>query len=111
MGKGRQLTPSEVKRLVKGLKATLAFIRENIAPDVIATRQTHGWQKANAALSLKPNTSKNLSEIGLALLWAWDFLRKNYEGEGPPELADAIMLLGEIGLLQVEEYPYHPTRQ
>ena len=38
MRKGRQLTPSEVKRLVKGLKATLAFIRENIAPDVIATR-------------------------------------------------------------------------
>jgi hypothetical protein len=108
-----RLTPSQAPRLVNGLRATLNFIRSNIPADVIATKQTRGLERATAALKLKPNTNKNVSELGTALIWAFVFVTENYRGNAV-ELVDAIKLLQELGFLDVERTPIHPdhrTRQ
>jgi hypothetical protein len=107
----KQLTPSEVQRLVDGLRVAVNFIRANIPADIIATKQTHGWERANAALKLKPNTSKNVTEIASTLLWAMTFVVDNYRGSCGPEMADASILLKELGLLVSRKIPDHPTRQ
>lgn len=109
----KQLSPSEVRRLVDGLRVAVKFIRTNIPADIIATRQTHGWERANAALKLKPNTDKNLTHIGEALIWAFYFITENYQGDAK-EITDATLLLAELGFLNVERtlvQPDHPTRQ
>jgi hypothetical protein len=106
------VTPSEAKRLVKSLDAMVSFIRKHVPADVIAAQQKgkRGWERVNAALSLKPTTDKNVSAIAIALAWGYDFLGKNYNGPAP-ELDDAIMLMAEIGLLKAKPVPEHPTRQ
>jgi hypothetical protein len=108
-----RLTPSQAPRLVNGLRVTLDFIRSNIPADVIATKQTHGLKRADAALKLKPNTNKNVSELGTALLWAFVFVTENYRGRAV-ELVDVAELLHELGFLGVERttmHPDHRTRQ
>lgn len=108
-----QATPSQVRRLVDGLRITVDFIRTNIPADVIATRQTHGWKRVNAALNLKPTTTKKLTEIGYSLLWAFMFLTENYTGDAM-EIADTCKVLAELGFLKVERTPIlpdHPTKQ
>ena len=108
----KQLTPSEAKRLVKSLDTMVSFIKKHVPADVIAAKQVgkRGWEITNEALRLKPTTDKNLNHIAIALAWAYDFLGKNYNGHAP-ELADAIMLMAEIGLLKSEHVPDHPTVQ
>ena len=109
----RRLTPSETQRLVDGLRVALDFTRTNIPVDVIATKQTHGLERATAALKLKPNTKKNVTEQADALLWVFKFVVDNYEGS-TLELVDVSILLAELGFLEVEETSIHPdhlTRQ
>jgi hypothetical protein len=109
----KQLSPSEVRRLVDGLRVTVDFIRSNIPADVIATKQTYGWERANAALKLKPKTTKNLTKISEALVWAFYFITQNYEGPAA-EISDAILLLDELGFLKREVnliHRDHLTRQ
>ena len=79
----------------------MTFIEVKIPADVISTRQTHGLVNAKAALQLTPDTDKNLSVMGMALLWAVDFVTENYEGDAD-EIADAILLLEKLGLLESE---------
>ena len=94
----KQLSHSEAERLVDGLRVTVDFIRTNIPPNMIAARQTRGWERANAALSLKPNTDKNASTICAALVWAFSFVCENYKGRAN-ELTDTIRLLSELGFI------------
>jgi hypothetical protein len=108
-----QLTPSEARRLVDGLRVTLDFIRTKIPADVIATKQTHGLERATAALKLKPNTDKIATEMGSALLWAYTFVVENYTGSAM-ELVDVAQLLAQLRFLDVERTPMmpdHPTKQ
>jgi hypothetical protein len=79
--KAKQLSHTDVARLVDGLRTTVAFIEANIPPDVITTKQTYGLEKTRAAIHLTPDTDQNVSHMGLSLLWAIDFVMRNYEGE------------------------------
>jgi hypothetical protein len=106
----RRLTPSEAGRLTEALRTLIDFIAANVPADAIAARQKHGWARAQAALKLRPSTARNVNAITLAACWAWGFIAKNHQG-GAPALAPAALLLAEIGLLDTEELPTHPTRQ
>jgi len=99
--KAKQLSHTDVARLVDGLRTTVAFIEANIPPDVITTKQTYGLEKTRAAIHLTPDIDENVSHMGLSLLWAIDFVMRNYEGECD-ELADAMLLLEKLGLFEME---------
>jgi hypothetical protein len=108
MSEVRRLTPSEARRLVEALGALLDFAAANV-PAALAKRQT-GWENASAARELRPNTARNVSAVGVAACWAYDVISRNYEGDAAA-IAPAVLLLAEIGLLERDELPVHPTTQ
>ena len=96
--KAKQLSYTDVQRLTDSLRTIIAFIEAKIPADVIATKQTHGLENAKAALQRPADTDKRLTYMGVALLWAFDFVTENYEGDAN-ELGDTILLLAKLGLI------------
>lgn len=103
--KSKQLSHADVRRLVNGLRTMIAFIEAKIPAGIIAAKQTHGLENAKVALALAADSDKNLTEMGVATLWAFGFVSENYEGEAT-ELGDSILLLSKLGLIEGEDVSF-----
>jgi hypothetical protein len=95
-----QITDDQVRRLEALMPVVLAFIEAHIPEDVRRTKTTHAFENYRRAMREPLDTDDGLSMRGTALAWAVDFLMENYSGPAD-EIADAIALLGELGLMDI----------
>jgi hypothetical protein len=98
------MTEDQVRRLEAVMPAVLAFIEANIPEDVRRAKTTHAFENYHAAMREPLDTDEGLSARCTALAWAVRFLMKNHTGPAT-EIADALLLLGELGLLDVAPVP------
>jgi hypothetical protein len=109
--KRKRMTHGQVRRLEAIMPAALAFIEAHIPEDVRRAKTTHAFDRYRAAMRKPLDTDEGLTERGLALQWAVWFIMENYSGPGN-EIADALVLLGELGLMDaVPEAPGSSAKQ
>jgi hypothetical protein len=99
MAKRKKMTPEQVRRLEAIMPAVLTFIEANISEEVRRAKTTHAFGRYRKAMTMPLDTGEGLTERGLALLWAVEFLMENYTGSAI-EIADAFLLLDELGLIE-----------
>jgi len=96
-----KMSRPQATRVVGALQATLKFIDEHIPEK---TRKAKAGTIKRATRSLKP--SANIPEQVGALVWSVDFIMAHCDGmSAAPAVADALAVLGELGLLTAEAVP------
>jgi hypothetical protein len=108
MSKEITLTRRQVRGLRKGLPAVLTFIEANIAEEVRETR-TETFAYCEEIMGMRIDTVEGLTFRCQALFWAVGFVMQHYEGPATKEFGDAVVLLGELGLMKAEVCPPGPA--